>query len=111
MVSFGRLVELAEERDGWVVVDPWGQVVDLSLPKGMAPATLLVAPVTEALKRVSEEGMVIGAIDRDQVWEVAAFALSHHALRRLDGEFTSAHHLYRAVNEAGLVWQARPLRS
>lgn len=105
--QLAELAELAEEGHAWVVVDHSGQVLEISLPKGLAPATLLVAPITEALKRVSEEGLVIESIDREQVWAAAAFALSPYVLRRLEGEFTTAQDLYQAVQKAGLVWQAK----
>lgn len=108
VVSYAQLAERAASGSGWVVIDPKGRVMDVSVPSQGGPATLLVAPVTDALKELSA-GRVVGSLDRDQFWEVAAFALSHDTLTRLEGDYTSATDLYQAVVAAGLDWQVRPM--
>lgn len=92
-----------------MVIDPAGELLDLQPPRDLAPATLLVTPVTDALKRVSAGGRVVESLDRDRFWAVSAFALGAEVLQRLEGEYTTAEELYMQVVGAGLPWSVAPM--
>jgi hypothetical protein len=75
--------------------------VDPTLLKG--PASLLVRPVTDALK-VVEAGLVSGVADRAGVGAVAGLSLARGVVDRLgDGDFT-LDGLMRRVVELGHGW-------
>ena len=87
----------------WVVVTPDGDFIDMEIPRSIGPATVLVRPVTDALKRV--EGVRIAdSVSRDEVWVVDGFALNRVVIERLSGELT-AEGLYEAVSATPLSWQ------
>lgn len=95
--------------DDWVLVDPEGMILEGQVPGDVGPATLLVEPVVDALKRLGPEGLLDRHLDRESVWAVSAFALNRVVIERLgDGEHT-ARELHDAVVAAGFKWQLKPL--
>lgn len=105
MLTVSRLQELAGKDHDWVVVRPTGESVDMEIPPNIGPATLLVSPVTDALKTVSADGFVDGSLDREAVWGIEAFVLNRVVIARLEGDEMSAHDLYGAVMGLRLGWQ------
>lgn len=94
----------------WVVVRPDGEIIDIEIPKDIGPATLMVGPVTDALK--SHDGRLLtGAIDRDRVWGVEAFALNRVVVRRLDVEELTPLELCETVTSWRLAWQKSEMGS
>lgn len=102
MLNISVLEDHMGEGD-WVVVRPDGEVVEMSIPKNIGPATLIVSVVTDALK--TQDGIrLTGSLDRDAVWAVDAFALNRVVVRRLEGEYSPLE-LYQAVLDMSLGWQ------
>ena len=106
MLSVSELAERLGDED-WVVVTPDGQFIDMEIPRSIGPATLLVRPVTDALKRV-EGTRIVDSVSRDEVWSVDGFALNRVVLNKLSGELTPQG-LYEAVRETRLSWQVYEL--
>lgn len=72
-------------------------------------ATLLVEPVTEALKIVDVDARVIGSVDRDDVHAVGAYALHRSIMERLEGIQLDQAGLFDAVKAAGASWETRSM--
>lgn len=88
-----------------VSFDPSGDPVGASAEG--APAMMVVASVTDALKLVSD-GMVTGPVDREEVARLVAFSLSRSVLGLLgDGSFDAAG-LIDAVRALGTEWVVVP---
>lgn len=109
---FEWVISTAELRarleNKWVAVDKFGAILDIEIPADIGPAALLVAPVTDALKEVDEQGRVLGSVDRARMWAVEAIVLNEIAVRRLQQETYTVGDLLDAVRESGLAWQVRP---
>ncbi len=81
----------------------------MTIPPDIGPATLLVSPVTDALKTVFD-GLVEGSLDRDSVWGVEAFALNRVVISKLDGDQElSPLDLHEAVSNLAFGWQVAPM--
>jgi hypothetical protein len=64
-----------------------------------------VAPVTEAVKEVDGE-TIVRYLNRDAMWAVQGFLLSHEVVTGLPDGVDSAAGLIEAVSRAGLRWSA-----
>lgn len=102
MLSVSELEDRLGDEN-WVVVRPSGEIVEMEIPSGIGPATLIVGAVTDALK-VREGRLITGSLDRDEVWAVEAFAINRVVLDRLEGVMEPMD-LYRAVVDIGLAWR------
>lgn len=111
VLTVSRLQELLGEDQDWIVVRPTGEPVDMEIPADIGPATLLVSPMTDALKSLSEDGFVDGSLDREAIWGVEAFALNRVVVRRLEGDEMSARDLYEAVIGLHFGWQTASMPS
>lgn len=104
---FERMIPIASlSRDSTgdrVVFDHRGDPVDIDLSLTTGPAVLVVAPVTDAVKRV-ERGQV-ESLDRDGVWSIEAIAIDRFVLQRLEADEMSAEELLTAVPELGYPWE------
>lgn len=82
-------------------------------PSAAGAAVLVAAPVTDALKAVSD-GLITGSIDRRTVAAVVSFSVSREILERLSGRTFSASEFVEAVVALGVEWamavQEEPLR-
>ena len=92
-----------------VSFDKWGHTVDIEIPEGLGPATMLVAEVTEALKKVDFADRVTGSIDRAEMWSVQALVLGRSVLDQLEGDEISAEDLIEAVEATGVTWKVSPI--
>lgn len=92
----------------WVAIDKHGQPVIYEVPADIGPATLAVAPVTDALKRVDEADRVVESVDKNTVWSVVAIVLNAIVLNRLPEDSFTAEELIEAVRDAGFAWQISP---
>jgi len=104
VISISRLRDsLVGDR---VAFDYRGEVLerDVLVPSG--PASLLVAPVTDAVKR--RDGDVVVSLDRDTVWAVAGIVLHGEVLQKLDEDEIGAGELLEAVEGLGYTWQVIP---
>jgi hypothetical protein len=105
------ITRLRDQLEGdRVVFDRWGHVVEVEVPEGIGPATLMVSPLTEAVKRVDEAERLVESVNRSGMWAVDAIVLSSVVLSRLEatGESMTAEELIDAVTEAGFAWQTSP---
>lgn len=91
--------------DDWVTVGEKGEPLGVAVPNTAGPATLLVTPVTDALKTLSAEGLIDSSVDRDTTWVVVGFALNRVVIRALADEAMTNEELLEAVGEQGLTWQ------
>lgn len=107
MISRERLQ--AAVRNGRVAFDLEGNPVDLADPGIDGPAILVVAPVTDAVKRL--RGDSVESLDRDRMWVVEAIVLDHEVVEVLGPEDMTAEELWRAVTAAGHTWQVSPTSS
>jgi hypothetical protein len=83
-------------------VDPEGRVVAAPI-EGFTVPSLLVAPVSDAVKQV-ESDRLIEDLDRNQLWAVRGIAVDDVVAVSLpDGSFTLAE-LIELVDAAGHVW-------
>jgi len=107
MISTARLLDSL--RDGRVAFDTQGDPVEVDVTNVHGPASLLVAPVTDAVKRL-RDGLV-ESLDRDQMWVVEAIVLEGDVLQSLGEVDLTAEQLWLAVEEAGFSWQVSPTSS
>ena len=75
------------------------------LPEDATPPALLVTGVTEAVKEVDGE-TIVRYLNRDAMWAVQGFLLSHEVVFALPDGVDSAAGLIEAVSKAGLRWSA-----
>lgn len=71
--------------------------------------TLLVAPVSDALKEVSPEGIVVAHLDRATVWEVVAYYLDPPTCQRLASEKVGVERIHQFIIDEGPGWHSRPV--
>ena len=106
MVSSQQLRKLLESSPEPIFVDAEGASHPAEgLPQDATPPALLVAPVTEAVKEVDGE-TVVHFLNRDAMWAVQGFLLSHEVVSVLPDGVDSAAGLIEAVSRAGLRWSA-----
>lgn len=100
MTTVGQLLERLGDADV-LVIDRCGRPLDRLGPLS-APATLLVAPVTDALQRV-EGDRVMGAVDRETAVGLVGYAVTRQVLESLPPHI-AIDELYEAVPAAGHRW-------
>lgn len=89
--------------------DEHGDPVARDIPEMTSPAVLLVAPVTDAVKRV--EGREVESLDRNSMWAVEAIVLDRSVLHRLGDDEMTAEDLLSAVRDLGYSWEVSPISS
>lgn len=85
--------------------------MEVQVPEDFGPAVLLVAPVTDALKKVSPDGLVEGSVDRGSILQVEGIALDAATIAGLDEDELQMAPLICAVIENGVELDARPAAS
>lgn len=83
-----------------------GEPMGIDIPGPGGVPALLVAPVTDAVKRV--DGDVVASFDRDTLWAVDAMALGREVLEALGDVELSAETLVDEVRALGYSWQIIP---
>ena len=107
MISTARLA--GSITDGRVAFDTQGNPVEVDLGIVHGPASLLVVPVTDAVKRM--RGGVVESLDRDQMWVVEAMVIETDVLEALGEVDLTAEELWQAVEQVGFSWQISPTSS
>ncbi len=97
------------ESSGGLAFTPGGERVDDLDTSALVVPTLLVAPVSDALKEVSSDGLVFGHFDRDSVWRVVAYFLDDRTAHILGSEGVEIAQIHQRVIEVGPGWEARPI--
>jgi hypothetical protein len=106
MISSQQLRKLLESSPEPILVDAVGASHPVEgLPEDATPPALLVAAVTEAIKEVDGE-TIVRYLNRDAMWAVQGFLLSHEVISALPDGVDSAAGLIEAVSQAGLRWSA-----
>lgn len=106
MIEIGRL--RGEVSDGRAAFDVNGAPLAHEPRLGQSPAALLVVPVTDALKQITDEGMIVSSIERDSVVEVVGFSLASEVLAVLPDEVSDGAGLLQAVENVGFEWLISP---
>lgn len=108
---FGRVISMSRIREytvGERVVFDWhGDPADVDVSHAPGEAVLVVAPVTDAVKRV--EGDRVESLDRDRMWVVEAFALDPVVIDKLDAKELSVEELLAEVPRLGYSWEVTPI--
>ncbi len=92
----------------FLFLDSEGNRLGLEPGEDWGDAVLLVAPVTDALKSVTE-GIVTGSIDRDGVLAVEGIGLSSAVVEGLSAVPKTFEETYRVVLRLGFTWETRPM--
>lgn len=85
-----------------------GEVVEATDTSALSSPTLLVAPVTDALKKISAKGLVEGHLDRDGAWMVVGYYLDDRTSHTLGSESVEVDQIHRRVRELVGEWAAHP---
>ena len=101
----GRLREVSGAVAFGVNGEDFG-FLDLGVP---ASPTLLVAPITDALKTLSDDGFVTGSLDRGDMWRVVGYHLDEDTSHRLAARGTGISQIHQEVLDMGLAWRAQPI--
>ena len=110
VIDISTLRAALVDGENWVIFDPSGRVLHDDVPRAAGPATLVVAPLTDAVKRVAD-GKVVGSMDRSGLWRVHALLLNRIVLDKLGSGTFEARDLIDAVAATGISWQAVPRRA
>ncbi len=102
VIRLAAVVDGLSPSDGALQMDIDGQYRDWMLGDG-GPARLVVDEVTDAVKEIVD-GRVVGSFDRDQLWSVRGFVLSHDLVSTLSGDEFTPEGLIEAVTAAGYTW-------
>ncbi len=108
MTAGSSIQDLLSETSGAAVFGIDGEdlgFLNLGVP---ASPTLLVAPITDALKTLSDDGFVTGSLDRGDMWRIVGYHLDEETSHRLASKDIEISQIHEAVLDMGLVWQARP---
>lgn len=106
MISSQQLRNLLESAPEPIFVDAAGVSLPVEgLLEDSTPPALLVAAVTEAVKEVDGE-TIVRFLNRDAMWAVQGFLLSHEVVAALPDGVDSAAGLVEAVSQAGFRWSA-----
>lgn len=89
-----------------MVFDVEGNPADVDVSNVRGHAVLVVAPVTDAVKRV-DEGRV-ESLDRDRMWAVEAMALDKVVVDQLEVDELTLEELLAAVPRIGYPWEISP---
>lgn len=108
---FGHVISISRLRESIVgdrvVFDGRGDLADVDISHLPGRAVLVVAPVTDAVKRV--EGSRVESLDRDRMWVVEAIALDKGVVDQFDVDELSAEELLAAVPRMGYSWDISPI--
>ena len=102
MIRLAAMVDGLSLSAGALQMDIDGQRRDWMLGDG-DPARLVVDEVTDAVKEIVD-GRVVGSLERDQLWSVRGFVLSHDVVSALSGDEFTPEGLIEAVTAAGYTW-------
>ena len=105
MIDIGALRDVMAEGSDWVMIGPEGDFREPRVPPNAGPATILVSSVTDAVKRVGDEGLIDGSVDRRALWAVEAFLLNRVVVEKLEPGTLHADALLKTVPRTGIGWQ------
>lgn len=107
---FGHVISISSLRErvvgDRVVFDQQGNPAEVDVSHASGQAILVVAPVTDAVKRL--EGGRVESLDRDRMWAIEAIALDKVVVERIDVDELSVEELLAAVPRMGYPWEISP---
>ena len=109
MTSIRALHDRLRNSDGGLVLTIGGEPLDDVDTSALEGPTLLVAPVSEALKEISSGGIVVAHLDRATVWQVVAYYLDEQTCHRLASNEIGAERIHQFVVDEGPGWHSRPV--
>lgn len=109
MTTGSELYARMRASSGGLVITVRGELIDYVDTSALTAPTLLVSPVSEALKEVSPDGLVLRHIDREIAWRVDAYYLDDATSHMLGSEEVEIGRIHQRVSESGRSWQARPI--
>lgn len=109
VVSILELKERLAQGGNWVLFDSHGVAIETPIPGDLGPATLLVAPVIDALKTTNSDGLVDRSLNRDDIWAVKGFALNRVVVDRLEPVSMAPRQLFDAISDLRFGWQVKAL--
>jgi hypothetical protein len=109
MTAGSGIRDLLSEVSGAVALGVDGEQLDFPDLGVPASPTLLVTSVTDALKTVSDDGLVTGSLDRRDMWRVVGYHLDEKTSHRLAQGNIGIDRIHQGVVEMGLAWQALPI--
>ncbi len=89
-----------------MVFDRQGNPAAVDVSQASGQAILVVAPLTDAVKRV--EGGRVESLDRDRMWVLEAIALDMVVVEQFDVDELSVEELLAAVPRMGYSWEISP---
>lgn len=109
MADGSSIRDRLRDASGAVALGVDGHVIDRPGQPEPALPTLLVAPVTDALKSLSADGFVTGSLDREEAWRVVGYHLDETISHRLAERDIGIDRIHQEVMDMGLAWQARSI--
>lgn len=109
MVNIIELKRRLADGGDWALFDSHGEALGVLVPPDIGPATLLVAPVTDAVKTTTSDGLVNQSLNRDDIWAVQGLALNRVVVDRLDREMMTLREIYDAVVSMRIGWQVKKM--
>ena len=107
--ELARLTLAEQEFQRGRIVDSHGVAIETPIPGDLGPATLLVAPVIDALKTINSDGLVDRSLNRDDIWAVKGFALNRVVVDRLEPVSMGPRQLFDAISDLRFGWQVKAL--
>lgn len=103
MINLEAIVGADRESDR-VCFDHRGAPLSGRLRANAGPATLLVEPVTDAIKSVDDRGLITRSLDKSDYWLIAGFVVNRDVLSALPQKDVSVGELWHLVVDQGLRW-------
>ncbi|MGH8945858.1 MAG: hypothetical protein ACRDVL_06905, partial [Acidimicrobiia bacterium] len=105
VIDIGALKDRMDEGRDWVMFGPGGDLREPGVPPNAGPATLLVSRVTDAVKRLGDDGLIASSVDRRRLWAVEGFLLNRVVVEKLEPGSLDADSLLETVPRTGIGWQ------
>jgi hypothetical protein len=105
VIDIGDLRERLADGQTWVMWGADGELREPDVPTHAGAATLIVSKVTEAVKRVGEEGFIDSSVDRRGLWTLEAVLLNRVVVEKLEEGVLDTASLLDAVTRSGFGWQ------
>jgi hypothetical protein len=86
-----------------------GSPLKVAIAPDFGLATVLVSTATDAMKRVSADGLIVESVDREAAYRIEGFVLNRVILHEIGDASLSAEQLYETVVRLGHVWNVAPM--
>ena len=107
LIDLKTLIDHADTHQR-ISFDPDGVPIDLDERMGLGPASLIVEPVTDAVKLVDTEDKLVGVVDKSELWEGVGFSVRTSVVAEFAAGPISGDELIRLVSASGTEWSSVP---